>query len=183
MPRRDDKHNAPCGGRARPFRGGRRSAAAEGNDKGGPGKAFDKRGHAGKDKDKRRDFRGKREERAFRRDDDFRKKSDPPRQPFHPRGAGNEKGKPWPRRDERHDERPKFGRPRWERNGDRKRDAGDRKRDFGDRKGAPGDRKRVHRQREERGRPASRMDWQEHPRSDKRFAKRWEGKRDHGDRE
>jgi 23S rRNA pseudouridine2605 synthase len=253
MPRRDDKHNAPPRGRDRPFRGDRRSAATEGNEK-RPGRAFDKRGHAGRDKDKRQDFHGKREQRAFGRDDDFRKKGDRPRKRFDRSEREPDRDKPWRRRDDRHEERPRFGRPRWERNGDRKgdagyrksepgdrkrefgdrkgdagdrkgdagdrkrdfgdrkrefgdrkRDAGDRKREFGDRKGDAGDRKRdfgdrkgdagyrksepgyrghYRGEREERGRPTGRMDWQEHPRSDKRFTKERNGNRKHeGERE
>ena len=213
MPRRDDKDNAPPRGRRdRPFRKDRRSAATEGNDR-RPGKAFDKRRPAGKDKDERRGFHGGREARAFRRDDDFRKEGYRPRKRFDRNERDTDKEKPWRRRDERHEERPKFGRPRWDRKsdsgdrqrdpwdrqrdfgdrkrdfGDRKRDAGQRKRDFGDRQRDPGDRKRdaghrkrEHGQREERGRPAGRMDWQEHPRSDKHFGKRWDRKGDPGDR-
>jgi 23S rRNA pseudouridine2605 synthase len=171
MPRRDDKDNAPPHGRRdRPFRGKDRSAAKEGSGT-GPGKAFAKRGFAGKDKDKRRGLYREREGRAFRRDDDFRKEGYRPRKPFDRRDRETDQEKPWRRRDERHEERPKFGRPRW-----------DRKRDSGDRNGDAGDRKREHGQREERGRPASRMDWQEHPRSDKQFAKQWDRERYSGDR-
>src|SRR5215472_6309103 len=178
MPRRDDKNNAPPHGRRdRPFRGKGRSAAKEGSGR-GPGKAFGKRGLAGKDKGERRGFRDGREERAFRRDDDFRKDGYRPRKPFDRREREADREKPWRRRDDRHEERPKFGRPRW----DRQSDTGDRKSDFGDRKRDPGDRKREHSQREERGRPASRRDWQEHPRSDKHFGKPWDRKRDSGDR-
>ena len=242
MPRRDDKDNAPPHGRRdRPFRGKDRSAAKEGSER-GPRKAFGKRSLAGKDKDERRGFRGGREERAFRRDDDFRKEDYRPRKPFGRREREADSEKPWRRRDERHEERPKFGRPRWDRrsdpgdrkrehgqreergrptsrmdwqehprsdkhfgkpwdrkrdpgdrerdsedrkrdSGDRKRDSGDRKRDPGDRKRDPGDRKREYGQREERGRPASRVDWQEHPRSDEHFGKPWDRKRDAGERE
>jgi 23S rRNA pseudouridine2605 synthase len=106
--------------------------------------------------------------------------------------AGRDRGdeKPWRKRDDRRDdrrgderprfsrsrddkpkfersreERPKFGRPRWQRDGD----SGERRDD-----------KRFDRQRDrdsrdrghDRERPQGRNDWQEHPRSERRFAER-----------
>jgi len=77
-------------------------------------------------------------------------------------------------RNGRHDdERPKFGRPRW----DRKRDSGDRKGDSGNRDDRR-DNRRGGGEYRRRERPEGRTDWQEHPRSE-RGADR---KSDRGDR-
>jgi len=95
------------------------------------------------------------------------------------------------REERQREERPKFDRPRWDRksgSGDRNRDSGnreraprDRNRDFGDRKRNFDDRKRDFEDRKpgfgnrERGRtrPEGRLEWQEHPRSDRRSSDRF----------
>jgi 23S rRNA pseudouridine2605 synthase len=145
-----------------------------------------------RDRDDRRPRRFNRDDRPPRRDRDeahpagrFQDRKSSGRRDdrdFGGRDRGHEK--PWRKRDERprddrgderprfsrtrddrrHDDRPKFGRPRW----DRKGDPGDRKdeSEHGDRRG---DHQRLDRPRQ---RPEGRMDWQEHPRSDKRFSER-----------
>ena len=111
------------------------------------------------------------------------------------KGRDRSNDKPWRNRDDRSgtDERPRFSRPREDREHgerqfrekpkfdrprenrddrpkfdrprwDRKSDPGDRKGGPGDRKGGPGDRDGDFRER--RPRPESRRDWQEHPRSE-----------------
>jgi 23S rRNA pseudouridine2605 synthase len=107
------------------------------------------------DRDGDREVRGRREDRPFkgRRDDrEFR-------------GRDRSDEKPWRQRDERRggDERPKFGRPRWEKDGSREGQDGRPKFDRPRRDRNDGQRQR---------RPEGRTDWQEHPRSDRRFAER-----------
>jgi 23S rRNA pseudouridine2605 synthase len=140
-----------------------------------------------------RKFKGRRDERDFGgrdrgHDKPWGKRDDRPRDD---RG-GDERPRFARARDERRDDRPKFDRPRWDRKGapgdrkgapgDRKGGPGDRKGGPGDRKGGPGDRNEREDRRDRQGdrpkydrprqRPEGRMDWQEHPRSDRRFAER-----------
>jgi 23S rRNA pseudouridine2605 synthase len=144
-----------------------------------------------RDRDDRRPPRFDRDDRPPRRDRDegrpagrFQDKRFKERRDisdFGGRDRGHEK--PWQKRDDRprdhrggderprfsrardnrrHEDRPKFGRPRWERKGDP-----------GERKGREDrDESRLHNRKPERQRPEGRMDWQEHPRSDKRFSER-----------
>ncbi|HEY0851266.1 MAG TPA: pseudouridine synthase [Bradyrhizobium sp.] len=137
--------------------------------------------------------RGDRAPRGERSEGRFsdRKFSDRPRKDFGNRDGGRDFGdrdrgemKPWRKRDERagddrggdrprfsrdRGDRPKFDRPRRDRNSD----PGER------REGRDFDRPR-------RDRPEGRMDWQEHPRSERRsdrFSDRGDRKSDRGDRE
>jgi len=187
MPRDNDKDNASRGRRDRDVRGKGRSAGRGGEKR--FAKKFDKGGFGGKggratrgDRDDRRP-RFDRDDRPPRRDRDearpagrfqdrtFKGRSD--KRDFGGRDRGQDK--PWRKRDDRgrdergdnerprvsrsgrdhrHEDRPKFGRPRWEhRDGRDERDG----------------RNARARKRE---RPEGRMQWQEHPKSDKRFSDR-----------
>jgi len=115
-----------------------------------------------------RKFKGRRDEREFGgknrgHDKPWRKRDD--------RGREERGGEDRPRfsrsREERRDERPKFGRPRWDRNDREDRGRGDRQ----------DDRPKYDRPRQ---RAEGRTEWQEHPRSDRRFAER--PRRDNEDR-
>jgi 23S rRNA pseudouridine2605 synthase len=92
------------------------------------------------------------------------------------KGRDRSNDKPWQKRDDGRggDERPRFSRPREER-GERQfhqrpkfdRPRRDRESGSGNRESGPGDRDRERRE-DRRPRPEGRMDWQEHPRSDRR---------------
>ena len=104
-----------------------------------------------------RKFKERRDDREFGGHDrghgkPWRKRDDRPRDD---RGGDERPRFARSRDDRRHEDRPKFGRPRWERDGE-----------HGDRRG---DRPKHDRPRQ---RPEGRMDWQEHPKSDRRFAER-----------
>jgi 23S rRNA pseudouridine2605 synthase len=185
MPRDNDKDNASRGRRDRDVRGKGRSAGRGGEKR--FSKKFDKGGFGSKggraargDRDDRRP-RFDRDDRPPRRDRDearpagrfqdrtFKGRSD--KRDFGGRDRGQDK--PWRKRDDRgrdqrgdderprfsrsgkdhrHEDRPKFGRPRWEhRDGRDERDGGNAR---------------------DRKRPEGRMQWQEHPKSDKRFSDR-----------
>ncbi len=127
-----------------------------------------------RDRDADREFRDRREDREFRGRREDRE--------FKGRDRGDEK--PWRQRDDRrggeerprfsrsredrpkferrHEERPKFGRPRWDK--DDSRESRDNRAKF--------DRPRRGRDDDRGARPAGREHWQEHPRSDRRFAER-----------
>ena len=145
-PRRDREEGRPAGRfQDRKFGERRENREFGGRDR-GQEKPWRQRDDRQRD-DRRRNDRGGDERPRFSRsrDDRERPKFDRPRDRKSDRGE---------RRDDRRgDDRPQFGRPRWEKKGQRE----DRESDFRDHK---------------RERPEGRTDWQEHPRSDKRFAER-----------
>jgi len=177
-PRRDRDEARPAGRfQERSFKGRRDERDFGGRDRGQdkPWRKRDDRGRderGDRDRPPRRDrdearpagrfqdrkSRGRRDESEFGgrdrgQDKPWRKRDDRPRgeQPREERGDREHKRFSRP---ERRDDRPKFGRPRWEH---------EDRRDDRDGRNARG---------RKRERPEGRMDWQEHPKSDRRFSDR-----------
>ncbi|WP_025033813.1 pseudouridine synthase [Bradyrhizobium sp. DOA9] len=166
-PPRRDRDDARSAGRSSDRKFGDKRPYAPRGDR--PERKFDgerKFSRGGDRADRPRDRGERGDSRPWQKRDDRPRGDRPPRKDFGGRDRGEDK--PWQKRDDRRDggrgdDRPRFSRRRDE-GDDRPRFSRPREERSGD------DRPRFNRSRE--GRPEGRRDWQEHPRSEGRFADR-----------